>query len=70
MAEKKHLQEIREKNVPDPKIKVNQTIIQGTKIIAPHSSLILNQDQARCMIREIQNREKGNQYFEMTITDL
>ena len=70
IAEKKHLQKTRKKNTPDPKISVNQTIVQGTKIKGPNSSLILSQDQSRCIIQEQQLEDGMIQYFEMTINDL
>ncbi|MCP4673056.1 MAG: hypothetical protein GY857_17325, partial [Desulfobacula sp.] len=67
---KKHLQTIREKNTPDPKISVAQTIVQGAKIKGPNSSLILSQDRSRCIIQEEKSEEDVMQYFEMTINDL
>jgi hypothetical protein len=70
MIKKKNLQEIREKNTPDPKVSVSQTIIQGTKIRGPHSSLILSQDQSKCKIQEIKKEEDLMQYYEMSIIDL
>ncbi|MCP4670437.1 MAG: DUF342 domain-containing protein [Desulfobacula sp.] len=70
MAEKKHLQTIREKNTPDPKISVAQTIVQGAKIKGPNTSLILSQDRSRCIIQEEKKEEDVLQYFEMTINDL
>ncbi len=70
MVEKKHLQEIRGKNTPDPKVSVAQEIVQGTKIKGPNSSLILSQDWSRCMIQEKKNEDDMTQYFEMTIIDI
>jgi len=70
MIEKKNLQELREKNTPDPKVSVSQTIIQGTKITGPHSSLILSQDQSKCKIEETKKEEDMMQYYEMSIIDL
>ena len=69
MTQKKHLQKVREQKIPDPTIIVNQIIVQGTKIKAPNSSLLLIKDQARCTIQE-QKKEDGTMvFFEMDISN-
>ena len=59
MVERKYLRKIRNQYTPDPKITATRTITHGTKIIGPNSSLILSQDQTRCIIQETQDKERG-----------
>ncbi|WP_139786718.1 DUF342 domain-containing protein [Desulfamplus magnetovallimortis] len=74
--EKKNMVLLKEKRIigqsirmmePNPTVKVNGTILQGSKIIGPGSSIVLEKDYSRCIIREMAKDEDNPHFFEMEI---
>ena len=67
---KKALKLFSKKEAPQPVITAAKTIIQGTIIKAPHSSIVLSEDKSRVKIQELGTNENGINLFEMTFSEL
>lgn len=62
---KKKLRECKRKTKPDPVVRVRKTIVQGTRITAPNSFLVLKEDQSRCMFQEIKQEESNGLFYKI-----
>ncbi|HCY83963.1 MAG TPA: hypothetical protein DHV36_02385, partial [Desulfobacteraceae bacterium] len=70
MDEKRYLKEYAGKGEPDPSVSAYRSIIQGTRIQARYSHLVLDSDKGPVKIAEISFQRNGNMYYEMEIQSL
>jgi len=73
VEKKKALREYSGKDRPLAEIKVNKTIMPGTKIEASNSVIRIKDKMSRCMIHEVQmggDEDGGLLYYEMAISNL
>ena len=57
-------------NKPEPKVAVQSKILQGTRILAPNTSLLLKENQSRCIIQEVEKQENNLYFQEMVISPM
>ncbi|MCG8640714.1 MAG: FapA family protein [Desulfobacterales bacterium] len=67
MTEIKRLKECKKKRKSNPVVVVGKTIVQGTKIASPNSSLVLKEDQSRCTIREVKNEQDNVSFYQLQV---